>query len=194
MRTIRFFTTLILLLLFGFVATAFAASATVPDDTSLLELLRPVYDAFAHGQYLIAGMAALVFAVAAAKRYAPAKWGIADWVHGEVGGPLMILLGSFGATMMTSLAAGTATWAMFKTAGMIAAGAAGVYTLIKKLFIEPILKPLAAKAPKWMQPMFAMVFWFFDRPSPVAVAEAAGQKAVDEKPATGISSSIKEIE
>ncbi len=167
-----------------FAATAFAATAVVPaGDTSWVDMLRPVYDAFAHGQKLYAGMLALVLAVSLAKKYAPDKWGL----HSDIGGALVTLAGSFGTAMVTSLAGGvTFHWVMVKTASMIAVGAAGGYSLIKKLIVEPFLRPYAAKAPAWLKAPLAMILWIFDKPSPVAVAEAAGDKAVEAHPAGGI--------
>jgi hypothetical protein len=177
----------ILVFMFAFTAAAFAAGAATPDDGSLLELLRPVYDAFASGRYLYAGMLSLVLVVAVLKRYAPEKYGIRAFVHGDAGGALLTLLAAFGGAMATSLAAGAgASWMMVKTATMIAIGAAGGYSLIKKLIVEPILKPLAAKAPAWAQPIFSLVFWIFDKPTPVEKAEADGQAAVDAHPPTGV--------
>ncbi len=58
--------------------------------------------------------------------------------------------------------------------------------MFKNLIIEPLLKPLAAKAPAWMQPLFQLVFWVFDKPSAVATAEAAGKAAVAAAPGAGI--------
>ena len=179
-----------------FTATAFASSAVVevPPDGSWLDLARPVYEAFVHGQKLYAGMLALVLAVALFKRYAPDKWG----AHTDIGGALTTLIGSFAGAMATTLASGNAvSWVMVKTATMIAVGAAGGYSLIKKLVIEPFLRPYAAKAPAWLKPILSMILWIFDRPSPVAVAEAAGNEAVAAKPPTGVAEvvgAVKEVE
>lgn len=173
-------------------ATAFAAGATLPEDGSWLDFVKLVWDAFSKGQHLYAGSIALFAAVVLAKRYAPGKVG--EWLHTDVGGAATTLLMSFAAAMASSLADGAGiTWAMTKAATLIAIGAAGGYSLIKKLIVEPLLKPLAAKAPKWMQPVFALVFWFFDRKTPVEKAEAAGEAAVKAAPAPGVGK-VTEIE
>lgn len=182
--TLRFGAGAVLAFLLAFTTMAFAATAVEPSNGSLLDYLKPVYDAFVHGHYMLAGMAALVFAVAVIKRYAPGVVG--RWANRDPGSSVLVLLASFGTAMTASLAGGAGvTWVMLKAAAMIAAGAAGGYSLIKKVIIEPFLRPLAARAPAWAQPIFALVFWIFDKPSPVEVAEAAGDAAVEAKPAPG---------
>ncbi len=170
-----------------FAATAFAAGAVTPEDSSLLDLLSPVRDAFANGQYLYAGMLALILVVAALKRYAPEKYGISAFVHGDVGGTLLTLAGSFAGAMAATLGGGESfSWAMPKTALLIAVGAAGGYTMIKRLIVAPIQKSAwFAKSPAWVKGVLGLVFWIFDRPSPIAVAEAEGDKAVAAHPAKG---------
>lgn len=167
-----------------FTGVAFAANTVAPDDATLLELLEPIYKAFVGGQHLYAGMLALVAAVAIAKRYAPAK--VRTWIQGDVGGSVTTLVMSFAGAMATALGSGNpVTWAMAKTATLIAVGAAGGYSLVKKLIVEPFLKPLSKKTPAWMAPIWAIVFWAFDKKTPVEEAEAAGKAAVEAKPAPG---------
>lgn len=178
----------ILGLLFSFTGVALAAGTASPDDGNLLDLLRPVYDAFASGHKLYAGMLALVVAVAAMKRYAPTKYGISDFVHGDVGGTLLTLVGSFSGALATSLGGGAGiTWSMAEAATLIAVGAAGGYAMVKKLLVEPLRNSnwYKTKASAWLKTGLGVAFWIFDKPSPVAAAEDAGQKAVDAKPATG---------
>jgi hypothetical protein len=168
-----------------FTATAFAAGAAMPEDANIADLLRPVYDAFVHGNKLYAGMLALIAMVALLKRYAPAKW--RPFLYGDIGGSLLTLTGSFAGAMATTLGSGNpVSWMMVKTAGLIAVGAAGGYALVKKLLIEPLLRPWSSKAPAWLRPLLAMVLWIFDKPSPIAKAEAAGNAAVAAKPPTGM--------
>lgn len=168
-------------------ATAIAANAAdMPDASGIVDMLKPIYEAFVHGQKLYAGMLALVLAVALMRRYAPDWKGVRAFIHGDTGGALTTLLMSFGTSMAASLAGGAgASWLMVKSASMIAFGAAGGYTLVKRIIVDPILRPLAAKAPAWAQPIFALVFWIFDKDTPVAAAQAAGQAAVDAQPPTG---------
>lgn len=179
----------VLVLLLGVNASALAADTVAPDDGSLLDLLKPILDAFKGGHHLEAGMLALVLMVAALKRYAPEKYGISKFVHGDVGGTLLTLVGSFGGAMATTLAAGeTPSWAMSKTALMIAVGAAGGYAMIKKLLVEPLRNSdwYQTKAPSWLKAILSVVMWVFDKPDPTAQAERAGNAAVADKPASGV--------
>lgn len=185
----------VLALMFSMTASAFAAGATLPEDGSWLDFAKLVWDAFSKGQHLYAGSIALFAAMVLLKRYAPGKVG--DFVHGDVGGPLTVLVMSFAASISSSLADGSGlTLAMAKSALAIAVGASGGYTLLKKLIVEPLLKPLAAKAPAWAKPIFALVFWFFDQKSPTEKAEAAGETAVKAAPGEGVKSvaSVREVE
>jgi len=185
LKQVKIAAVFVLVWLVAFVGTGMAASAATPSDgTSVLDLLKPVYDAFAHGQKLYAGMLALVALVALAKRYLAPR---VPFLQSDAGGAAMALLGSFGAAMATSLASGVGvSFAMVKTALWIAVGAAGGYSLIKKLVVEPLLRPLAKKAPAWMQPLFYVLFWAFDRPTAVEQAEADGASAVAAHPGEGL--------
>jgi hypothetical protein len=177
-----------------FTATAVAQSATMADDQSWLEMLKPVYEAFARGEKLYAGMLALVAAVALFKRYAPEKWGLRAWSQSDFGGALLALSGSFGASMAMRLADGASpSWDMAQAATLIAVGAAGGYSLIKKLIIEPFVRPWSAKAPAWARIPLQMLLWAFDRPMPTAKAASAGDQAVASKPASGLGAS-KDVE
>lgn len=179
--------------LLGFSTTALAAQAATGEEASLLELARPVYEAFAAGQIDLGLMLAVVLVTALLTRYAP--W---DWIRGDAGGAALVLVGS----SATAIAAGLATPEASITASLVWSGlkfgvvAAGGYAVIKKLVIEPILRPLAAKAPAWLQPVFALVFWIFDRAKPGdaavaakarADADAAGKAAVEATPPSGAS-------
>ncbi len=193
---IRLFSMAILMFLFAFTATALAQNAVVPDQTNALDLFRPIYEAFAKGHHLEAGMLALVFVAALIKRYTPESFPRAyKFVHSDPGGTLLILVGSFGTAMATTAAGGMGfSWAMVKTASLIAVGAAGGYSILKKLLVEPFLRPYYKKAPSWLKPIIGSVLWIFDRPNPVTTAEVAGQKAVEAAPAKGITINIREVE
>jgi hypothetical protein len=169
----------------AFTATAFAAGAAAPEDGNILDLLSPVVDAFRSGKYLAAGAFAVVLAVALAKRYLPGKAGA--WVNGDAGGALSALVVSFAGTVGVASGAGDAwSWAMVTTAGKIALMAAGGYALIKKLVIDP-LRPLVARAPGWVQWLFSLATFVFDKAtaSPIKDAEKAGNDAVTANPPTG---------
>jgi hypothetical protein len=177
--------------LVAFVATAFAAGAVTSDDGSILELARPVFDSIMAGDYLAAVSLALVFAVALAKRYAPGKAG--EWMHTDAGGALATFFMSLGGALATATMGGAPwQWGMLWMATQVAFFAAGGYVMVKKVIVEPLLKPLAAKAPMWAQPIFMLVFWIFDKKTATASIEAkataAGDAAVAAKPSTGVNS------
>lgn len=174
------------LMLVGMVATTFAAGSTLPEDTSLLDLARPVYDQIMAHNYLAAAALALVFMVALVKRYAPGKLGAI--VHSDAGGAATTFLMSLGGAVATATIGGaTWHWSMLSTAGLVAFAAAGGYTLIKKLIIEPLRSSswYQNKAPALLKTVLGLVFWMFDKPDAVADAEATGDAAVEAKPATG---------
>lgn len=171
--------------LIAFVGVAFAAGAVTPQDSSILDLAKPVWEAVAHGQYWVAASLALVLAVAAVKKYHPGKLG--EYANTDVGGAALVLLGAFGTTLATGLlATGTGVFSLTLawTSLKIALGAAGGYSLLKK-FAAPILTRIADKAPAWAKPIFALVLWAFTSPDPIAKAEAAGAAAVKADPAPG---------
>jgi hypothetical protein len=159
--------------------------------SNFLDLLKPVYDAFAGGRYAFAVALGVIAAVALIKRYA-GSGKFSAFVHGDTGGSLMALATAMAGAMASGLAAPGAhvTFALVKTGLLVGIGAAGGFAMLKNLVIEPLLKPLAAKAPAWMQPLFALIFFFFDHgdngAAALATAQAAGDAAVAAKPAVGI--------
>lgn len=179
-------------LLAGFVASAFAASAVAPDEGNLLDLARPIFDQVMAGHYLAATAFALVLAVALVKRYAPGKLG--TLVHSDAGGALTTLgMAFFGAIATATMGGAPWTWAMCWTALTIGVTAAGGYAILKKVVIEPLLRPLMEKAPGWLKPILALVMWIFDRPTMATQkAEDAGDAAVAAHPATGATTVIGE--
>jgi hypothetical protein len=170
----------------GFLVSANAASTVVPEDGNLLDLARPIFDEIMKGHFIAAAALALVLMVALVKRYAPGKAG--EFVHSDAGGSLTTLLMAFGGALATATMGGASwTWGMLWTAGSLAVTAAGGYVLAKKLIVEPLLRPLSKKAPAWMQPVFSMVMWLFDKKvAEQEAAKKAGDEAVAANPPTGI--------
>lgn len=184
-RLIPFFVTVGLFLV-TFTATAAAQSATLPDDSSLFDLLRPVYEAVLGGNWWLAASLSLVVAVAAFKRYAPGK--AREWSHTDVGGSLLVLLMAFGGALASALGGAPMSLGLAWTALQVAVGASGGYSLAKKL-VAPLLAKAAEKAPNWLKGPLQLVLWIFDKkPAVVAEAEQAGKDAVEAKPAEGAES------
>ncbi len=173
--------------LLAFVATAAAAGAVTPEDGSLLDLARPVLEAILHGQWWLGASLALVFVCTAARKYGASRF---PFLGSGAGGALLVLLSSFGGAMATALtAAGTnaVTWALMLMAGKVALVAAGGYSLIKTLAVDPLLasKWYAEKAPAWLKAVMAMALWAFTKPSGESLAKKAGDAAVAANPPTG---------
>lgn len=170
-----------------------AVDQATNDSTSWLDLAKPVYEAFAGHRPALGICLALVLLVALVKRYAGNTSKFGAFIHGDAGGSLLVLVGAAATAAASTLGNPGAALSLdlLKQAVIVGIGAAGGYAMIKALIVEPILKPLAARAPAWAQPVFSLVFWIFDHPpgkDPAVVqatAVAAGQTAVAAKPATG---------
>ena len=181
------------LLAFSGAAFAQAAATQATDTTSWLDILqtalRPVYDAFSGGHYAYAAALLVIALVALAKRYLAPKYPI---LTTNAGGAAMALTAATATAMATALAVPDAAVSLdlVKSALLVGVGAAGGYAMIKALVIDPLIKPLAAKAPLWMQPLFSLVLWIFDKSAASAHAAEdaakAGDAAVADKPAGGL--------
>lgn len=164
-----------------FTATAHAAAAVDPgpDPTSLWDLMRPIYEAFASGHFLWAGAVALTVGVALTKRYLVPS---TPFLRTEAGSAVLVLLGSLGATLASSLAGGVVFhWAMLSTALKIAFLSAGGFSAVKHLVIEPYKNWIANLGPEWMHRPMALVLWAFDElpdPTPSELVQTA-MSAVD---------------
>lgn len=168
-----------------FTGVAVAAGAAEASDGSLMDLFTPVVDAFRGGDYPFAAAVMLVFLVAVTKKYGGNRF---PFLASGKGNALLVLLGSFGGAMATALAGeGTLSGHVAWTATGIAVAAAGGYSLIKTLIVEPLQDSdwYKNKAPGWVKSALSFALWIFNKPSPVATAEAAGQAAVDKDPPTG---------
>lgn len=183
MQKITLWISAVVAMLLGFAGTAYAAGAI--EDGSVTDMAKVLYEAIKGGQYAYAACMALIVGVALVKRYGAKRY---PWLNGDVGGSLLVLVGSFAGALGTALAGGGAvTWGLMWAAGGVAVSAAGGYALIKKLFVEPVLRPLVDKAPAWLKPILMMVMWVFDKaPDPVGDAVAAGDAAVKAAPGEGI--------
>ena len=156
-----------------FTATAHAAAAIEPSGGSLLDLLQPVYLAFSEGHYLWAGATCLVLVVALARRYGTEKL---PWLSTDAGSAFLVLAGSFGAALATSLTGGIQpTWAMAFIAFKVAFMAAGGYASLKALIIKPYVTYLATKGPSWMHAPAQLILWVFQE---TGIPQTPAQQAV----------------
>lgn len=179
-------------LLAGFIVSAHAAAAASPDNGNLLDLARPIFDEVMKGHYIASAALALGFSMALLKRYAPGKFGV--FVHSDTGGSLVTLVMAMSGALATATMGGaTWHWGMLSTALMVGVVAMGGYTAIKRLIIDPLVRPLAAKLPPWAQPVLSLVLWMFDRrfqADPAKEAAAAGDAAVAADPGAGASAVV----
>ncbi len=172
-------------LLVGFTATAFAAGTASPDDGSLLDLARPVFDAVMHGQWWLGASLAVVLLCAAARKYLPDNYG-GKFIRGDVGGVLLAFMMSFGGAVATALTAGAAMSGLVAlTALKIALAAAGGYTVIHKLasaFVASVW--FQSHAPGWLKLGLGYLLALVGS-NAIEKAEAAGKQAVETNPAKG---------
>ena len=178
-------------LLVPFAAVSVAADGVSPEDGSLVDLLRPVWDAATGGQWWLAASLGLVVAVALVKRYAPTGK-FRDFVNSNMGASVMLLVGSFGGAVATGLMmAGTKAMSMaiIVPALKVAFAAAGGYALVKNLVVDPLVGSdwYKNKAPTVLKLILGVVTWMFVKSNKTVVAaEQAGDAAVAKNPATGV--------
>jgi hypothetical protein len=172
----------------AFGATAYAASAVVPDSGSIFDLTKPLFEAFKGGHYAYAAALMVVVLVAILKKAGNRYLGetIGNALHSNTGGTLLALVAAMASAMAAGLVTPGAhvTFALIKSSFLVGVGAAGGYAVLKNLVVEPLLKPLQKVLPVWAQPLLSLMLWMFDKPV-VADAEQKGQDAVDANPGQG---------
>lgn len=170
-------------------AAAAVAATSDPDSSSAYELVKAVYDAFHAGYAGLAGALALVALVALTKRYLAPR---VAFLRTDAGLALLMLAGSAGLAAASTLGVpgATVSWSLIKSAFLTGLGVAGGVVVLIHLVVQPILVPLAAKAPAWAKPIFDLVFFLLDQatPSQVTIGKAteAGDAAVAAAPAGGV--------
>lgn len=154
----------------AFGATSHAAGMAHAADGSLLDLLAPIYQAFAGRDYWYAGSMTIVVAVALVKRYLGDRYA---WLHSDEGGAVMAFLGATAGSVAAALGGGAGmTWSIASTAATIGVTAIGGYVAVKHLLIVR-LTPLVAKLPAWAQSLARSILWVFDGSPAVQPAPAA---------------------
>jgi hypothetical protein len=194
----RFIATCILLLLFAFTGSAFAAQAFDPSsaDPALLDTLRSVIDAAVHGQPLLAGALAVVLLCGVARRYMPAKW--KEGIKGDIVGTALVFLMSFAGALATVFAVPEAKWSAAVMLGAAKVGwiAIGGYTVIHVIakWIEQT-KWYQEHAPDWLKTVLSLATGIFGSDA-LKKAKEAGDAAVAAEPPKGMkgNDAIEEVE
>lgn len=151
-----------------FAAAAWAAAAAGTDG-SIADLLRPVYDAIIAGDYAFAIASAIVLIAAVLRRYGSKVF---PWFGTQTGGVAILMIGTFGTSLSTALAAGEpVSWDLVYGALKAAAVAGSLYSWIKRLVIDPLRPWMESNAPAPLRYVFLAVAWIFDRVVPPDVQE-----------------------
>lgn len=187
----------VLLTSFACISAAYAGAAGAPasvDESSWVDLAKPVLDAALAHNYVAAFALALVLAVALAKRLTGSSR-LAVFIHGDIGGALAtFFLAFFGAiaTAVPTGGFGALTWSLLRSTGLIAFAAAGGYALAKKL-IAPYLERFGERH-AWARPIVSILLWAFDKSAAIKATEAAaeqeGDAAVKANPGQGTAAVI----
>lgn len=181
---------LIFLGLLGFTVTAHAAGAVLGDDTPMIDLVKAVLQAFTQHEWSLSAPLVVILLVAVAKRYFGDK---VKFLHTDLGGSLTALLMATASTLVAALGtSGTSItavllWHALRT-GITAAGG---YAVLKNVLVDPILKPIADRAPAWLRPILGVLLFAFDHgadaiPPAILVADKAGADAVAATAGTGV--------
>lgn len=181
----------ILLFLGVFTATAFAAG-TVPTDGSLSDYAQIALNAIAHGQWWAVGSLVVVMLCAAAKKYLPEKYQTGT-LGDIVGTGIAFLFGAAVALASTALTPGfVMTLGTLGLAAKVGIGAIGIYNVLHK-----VLGWLGEwnALPSWLKPILNILGGLVGSDA-LAKAKAAGDAAVEAKPATGLAgdATVKEVE
>jgi hypothetical protein len=179
----------VLVFVAAFGATAFAAGQVAPsDDASVVDLLRPIYDSFLHGDRVAAGALAVVALVALAKRYAGSVGPRFErFVHSDAGGVLSV----FGVSFFGAVAAATTgrawSWSVPEVAFGVAIAAIGGYTVVRKLVVDALVASswYRTSAPAWLRSILSVVTALGAKPDAAKQASDAGDAAVAAAPSRG---------
>jgi hypothetical protein len=186
----RFTAFLILVLLGAFTGTALAQNAVAASDPSLSEMTKAIFDAVMHSQWWAAAAYGVILAMIGARKVMPASW--KEGTKGDVVGTATAFVIAFAGAVATVVVAPGAsmTLAVAATAAKVAFFAIGGFTVAHK-----VAGWLAAwgKLPAWALPLVKLIALVVGS-NAVAKAEAAGAKAVEAKPAPGMSGGDKIVE
>lgn len=190
----RFIVALVLAFLALFTGTALAAQAAAPDQQSLLDLAKPVFDAVMHGQWWAAASLALVLAMALTRKYMPSSW--KTGTKGDIVGVVTTFGMAFFGAIATTLAgpgAAAMSFAVALTALKIGVAAIGGYSILHKLAAWLVA---SGELPAWAVPVVKLVTAMIGSNAAATLkkAEDAGDAAVKAEPPKGMAGDDKIIE
>lgn len=185
----KFTALLIVMFLAAFTGTALAAEA-VPQDASLFDLAKPIFDAVMHSQWWAAAAMAVILMCAVARKYMPASW--TEGTKGDIIGTAMAFTMAFAGAIATwAVAPGAAmSLGVVATAGKIGLAAVGGFTIVHK-----VAGWLVAwgKLPPWAVAVLKMATMLVGS-NAIKKAEAAGEAAVVADPPKGVAGDAPIIE
>lgn len=148
------------------------------------DLIRPLLDALLAGRYVLVLALLVIVATGLIRKVGAAT----SWVHTTWGGTLLALATSTATAITVTMASADVvlTATLLWSCLMVGVSVAGGYVVIKNLLVDPILRPLALKAPAWAQPIFMVIFYIFDKPNPVVDVLNAGGVALIAVPGEGV--------
>lgn len=187
----RFLALCVLIMLGAFTGTALADTAiSSASDPSFNDVTKAIFDAVMHSQWWAVAAYAVILASIGARKYMPEAW--KTGAKGDVVGmATTFLIAGAGAVATAAITPGAAmTLAVLATAAKIGVAAIGGYTIIHK--VAGWLAQ-AGWLPTWAVPIVKLLAALVGS-NAVSKAEAAGQKAVEAKPATGMAGDDKIIE
>lgn len=182
--------------LLSFTGASMAAGVASPEDGSLLDYAKPLFDAVMHGQYWAGASLAVVFLCALARKYMPDPW--KHGLRGDITGAATAFgISAFGALATGLLALGTnsLTLGLALTALKVGFFAIGGYTVLHKAAQAlTATKWWSTKAPGWLKLLVAFALRLFgsDAASAQKEAEAAGDAAVRDNPAPATNPTLGE--
>lgn len=157
--------TIVLFMAFAYALCATAnAAAVVATDGSIVDLLVPIYNAIVSGNYTLSVALGFIL-LSRLLRYFGTK--AVPWLGTHAGGVVVLVLGSFGASLAVLAAAGgTFSWP-FVYGWLVTAMAAGsIYTWAKRLVIDPLRPWMEERAPAPLRVIFEIVAWLVERVAP----------------------------
>jgi hypothetical protein len=173
-------------------SVAFAATGvTDPDSAGVFDLLKPIVESVAKGEFALSAALGVIAAMALTKKYLPDRFG-GKFVRSDLGGMLSAFIYASAGSVVTALSTGgDVTSSTMRAALYIGMGSIGGFVALHKLASAFVgTKWWNEKAPAWLRALVSVVLALIGSNAASKQAEknakAAGDAAVKEKPATGL--------